>query len=71
MINNYVSLILSLIDNLFISPPELGWRFKGAHGCAEGLKMVYIEILSDSRNYSRTFQGGFLKFHPGIMFLHY
>ena len=56
MINNYVSLILSLIDNLFISPTELGWRFKGAHGCTEGLKMVYIEILSDSRNYSRTFQ---------------
>ena len=55
MINNYVSLILSLIDNLFISPTELGLRFKGAHGCTEGLKMVYIEILSDSRNYSRTF----------------
>ena len=36
-----------------------------------GSKCVEVEILLNFENCSRTFQGGFRKFHCGIMFLHY
>ena len=35
------------------------------------LKMVPVEILLNFRNYFRTLQLGFWKFHTGIVFLHY